>query len=591
MIFQDLKLWQQAAVVIGLPFLVEIALFSAVQNAQEQVNTAYKAERVANEEFVFSAQGMKVCLDGIGEAFNYRTIGHAAQLARCHKFLDLIKALREKYVSRAPDFAGTPLDRFMLEVQALLGEMVVLPLKSSDVYDVKELPHITKMASRAIAAFDAQSELLKTVHDQKVKEVEEKQKQLSQLIVCGIAGSTLLALAMAAFFQRATASQIKTLMDNTSRLARREDLLPALRGRSELAALDRTFHTMAANISTLNERERAVFANSKELILIVDSDAKIQLASRSSAEILARAADEIVGLRVSELSPEMVNELEKTKTLGNNKFEIEVSGAGGKRVQLEVSSSYSPADKNFYCVAHDISARKALERSKQDFYAMVSHDLRSPISSSQAALQMLMSDSELCKLSSEGRRMLERMSAGNTRLLGLITDLLDMEKLEYGLITLDYELVTFDDLTLECMTALEGLARAKDVRIVCDESPSFIYCDFARIVQVLINIASNAIKVSSAGSKVELRFRESGDFSRISVIDTGPGIAEDFLPHIFERYAQGPDKAVMHQGSGLGLAVARELVELHKGSIAVSSEMGKGSTFTVILPQRKEREP
>lgn len=585
-----LKLWHKAAVLIVAPLVLEIVMLAAVKQAQEQVNAAQQAERASAEVIFYSLKGLKASLDGISDAFNYQANGKKWSLYRCNRSLSYIKEIRASLLSQG-DFRNSPLDEAMQEVQTLLENSIKFSRADEhdlQIADMKSFPQISRLASKAMKASEANQQRWRITYQTKVDDVRKKQEKLDQLLLATICTSGLIALALAAFFHKGTISQINSLMENISRLARRERLLPALKGSSELAKLDQVFHSMARDIESLTERERSILVNSNELILLINSELKIDLASHSCADILGISEEEIVGLRVSEISPDFASQLENARQQDVSRFELAFANFAADPVELEVSVTWSEANKHFYCVAHDIGARKELERMKQNFIAMVSHDLRSPISASQAALELLKSDSDCAQLSKEGLNLVDRMLVSNTRLLGLINDLLDIEKLDYGLITLEYELVTFNDLVSESLTAVQALATAKGVVIEADDSDQFVYCDSIRMTQVLINLLSNAIKVSPNTGKIEIRFKQINGFSSLTITDQGPGIDDEFMPYLFDRYSQSTNKHLAKQGSGLGLSVAKKLVELHQGEIIVKTAPGKGASFTVKIPARQQ---
>ncbi len=584
-----LKLWHKAAVLIVAPLVLEIVMLAAVRQAQEQVNTAQQAERASAEVIFYSLKGLKASLDGISDAFNYQANGKQWSLYRCNRSLSYIKEIRASLLSQG-DFQNSPLDEAMQEVQTLLENSIKFSRADEhalQIADMKSFPQISRLASKAMKASEANQQRWRANYQAKVDDVRKKQEKLDQLLLTTICTSGLIALALAAFFHKGTISQINSLMENISRLARRERLLPALKGSSELAKLDQVFHSMARDIESLTERERSILVNSTELILLINAELKIDLASHSSALILGISEEEIVGLRVSEIAPDFARELENARKQEVSRFELSFANFATKPVELEVSATWSEANKHFYCVAHDIGARKELERMKQNFIAMVSHDLRSPISASQAALELLKSDADCAQLSKEGLNLVDRMLVSNTRLLGLINDLLDIEKLDYGLITLEYELVTFNDLVSESLTAVQALATAKGLLIEADDSDQFVYCDSIRMTQVLINLLSNAIKVSPNAGKIEIRFKQLNGFSNLTITDHGPGIDDEFMPYLFDRYSQSTNKQLAKQGSGLGLSVAKKLIELHQGEIIVKTAPGKGASFTVKIPDRQ----
>lgn len=590
MIGDDLKLWQKAALLLAAPLVLEISVFCAIFNAQSEVYAEQLNERVSSNQLYDSdVHGLKLTLNSISDIYTWHTSGKEWALTRCKRKFAAMKELRERLEREVKGFNGSPLDQVMLETQDALKAAIENP--DSDYMDlqIRNLRATTLLLTKAVKASESTHSLLLAEHEKIVQTLDEKQHRFNILLLIAGLSTALFSVCLGLLLQKGTDSQIRTLMENVQRMGRREKLLPTLSGQNELAQIDQTFHSMANAIDSLTERERSVLANSNELILLINEDLKIDLVSASCVNILERSEQELLGLRVGAISSQFVEHLQSVKTKGEERFEIEFSAPGGKLVELEVSASWSPIEKFYYCVGHDIGARKELERMKQSFISMVSHDLRSPISASQAALQLLSSDTDCCKLTDDGTKIVNRMMASNTRLLGMITDLLDMEKLDYGLIGLEYELVTFNDLMYECMTSIEVLATAKGIKLVVDDNDTFIYCDSARLVQVIVNIASNAVKVSKSGTEIEFRFSETEENSIVSVIDHGPGMPADFLPHLFDRYSQvSSNKEVARQGSGLGLAVAKKLVDLHHGAIEVESILKQGTRFDVLIPRRKE---
>lgn len=583
-----MRLWQKATVLIALPVVLEIGVLAAIKRAQDDLDRAYAAERETTAQRITTYNAMKACLDATVDMANYRTTHSQKRRNHCERDMRLLLKYDEQLAASPVNPESTEVIRRVM--REFLAEMqVTLDEPGSDPMPMKRLQmwiEVNKMGQRALEATETTNAELEKEAAKSVLAVSQSRHALDVWLIVGLMVSAAAAACLAYYFHRDTIRQINALMENISRLSREKQLLPALQGDSELAQLDRIFHKMAAALSTLTERERAVLRNSTELILTVDENSKVLLSSRSSLSILGIEPETLIGSELRAVAPQLASEMAAVKERGEGKFEVATTTPGGRQIDLEVAAHWVEADRSFYCIAHDIGARKELERLKQSFIAMVSHDLRSPISASQAALQVLKSNPEICKLSAGGQEMVDRMLANNTRLLSLISDLLDMEKLEYGLLTLDWELVSFNDLVSECLASVQILATIKSVQIESDDCDTFVYCDSSRMVQVLINLLSNAIKFSPEGSKVEIRFSDQGGASVISVIDHGPGIPEEFMPKIFDRYSQARTESVeAHQGSGLGLAVVLKLVELHGGTVTVENrDGGKGAAFSVRLP-------
>lgn len=228
-----------------------------------------------------------------------------------------------------------------------------------------------------------------------------------------------------------------------------------------------------------------------------------------------------------------------------------------------------------------------LDDMKAEFLAHISHELRTPLASIREGTQLLL-DEIPGPLSRQQRETLQIMTDSSQRLIRLISMLLDLSKMEAGM--MEYRIAPTD-----LMRVAEGsvkkirlLAEAKHIQILTENQWGSLRLslDAARIEQVLDNLLSNAIKFSPEGSAVKLRMESDAQAGivRISVSDTGPGIPPEDLPHIFERFYQGRVQAgTMLAGSGLGLALAKKVVEAHAGRIWAESELGKGTTVHVIL--------
>ena len=235
----------------------------------------------------------------------------------------------------------------------------------------------------------------------------------------------------------------------------------------------------------------------------------------------------------------------------------------------------------------DTTERRALDRMKDEFISTVSHELRTPLTSLRAALGLVTGgslDSRPQKL----RQMLD-IAAGNTdRLVRLVNDILELERIGSGKAELHCTMCSADDLFRRAAVLQQSDALKAQIRITFNSHGVNIWADPDRILQTLTNLISNAIKFSTAGTEIHLRSRR-GDANEavIQVRDQGRGIPEDKLESIFERFHQvdASDSRTMG-GTGLGLAICRSIVAQHGGRIWATSTIGKGSTFHFTLPTR-----
>ncbi len=230
--------------------------------------------------------------------------------------------------------------------------------------------------------------------------------------------------------------------------------------------------------------------------------------------------------------------------------------------------------------------RKRLEWLKDEFVATVSHELRTPLTSISGSLGLLMSDAAT-KLPERAVRLIEIAHMSCQRLVRLVNDILDVEKLEAGQVAFNFRRVDIRSIVEEAIEANRGFAEGHRVRILLEAATGVgeVRADADRLVQVVTNLLSNAVKFSPADSDVAVTIEKQADVVRISVRDHGPGIPAQFKPRIFERFAQAENSATRQNGgTGLGLSIVRQIVDRLEGKVGFSDAPGGGTNFYVELP-------
>jgi signal transduction histidine kinase len=232
----------------------------------------------------------------------------------------------------------------------------------------------------------------------------------------------------------------------------------------------------------------------------------------------------------------------------------------------------------------DVGERKAVERMKDELLSVVSHELRTPLTSIRGALGLL-AGGVLGPLPGKGQRMVEIAVNNADRLIRLLNDMLDLERMRAGRTLLDLRSCDVAELVEQAAAEMRGLADRAGVRLVVRPSRGGVRADPDRIVQVLGNLLSNAIKFSPPEAEVELSAVERGASVLFSVHDQGRGIPADKLERIFQPFLQvDASDARAKGGSGLGLAICRSIAEQHGGRVWAESKVGQGSTFHLELP-------
>ncbi|MBN2457815.1 PAS domain S-box protein [Candidatus Woesearchaeota archaeon] len=229
-----------------------------------------------------------------------------------------------------------------------------------------------------------------------------------------------------------------------------------------------------------------------------------------------------------------------------------------------------------------------LDELKSDFVSNVSHELRTPLTSINGYTKLLLME-KLGKLNQKQMQCLKIVSEEGDRLTRLINDVLDLSKLESGKAKVDIEKVDVALLANETIKTLSMSARENGilVNVVLKTNKTEIEASRDLIKQVYINLISNAIKFSSPGGKVMVVIKKVRKNISISVKDTGRGIPEEFIPKLFNKFVQFDSSMTREQGgTGLGLVIVKHILNVHNGKITVKSKLGKGSTFTFILPYK-----
>lgn len=245
------------------------------------------------------------------------------------------------------------------------------------------------------------------------------------------------------------------------------------------------------------------------------------------------------------------------------------------------SDEIGDLDLSFRRMADDLSRA---QRDRQELIGMITHDLRSPLSTISGFLELLR-EGLLTGLSERGQKLLATADRNASYMMRLIGDLLDIEKARAGMLKVDKSEFPAAELVAEMEEALSPWAQEMGIKLTMQAASVKVRGDRDQLKRVLFNLLSNAIKYSQAGQEVRLMVQQDGKLIKFSVSDEGPGIAPDKQALIFERFEQG--EAVDKQkkgGTGLGLAICKTIVELHGGRIWVQSRLGQGSTFYFTLP-------
>lgn len=332
-------------------------------------------------------------------------------------------------------------------------------------------------------------------------------------------------------------------------------------------------------------------------IIVVDEHNRISLVNKAAEVILFKSESEIIGKHILEV---IKNE---------NIFKMAKDALDDKQVNSEERDIYTVSEmidgvKKYYTVEvtkiegkegkidgavillGDVTHFKELDEMKSDFVSIVSHEFRTPLTSIQMGVGLLQ-ESKLFKDTSNEKELLNVIDEDSRRLNRLVNELLDLSKIESGKAKMVFNKVDILPLVHDSIKSFELQAKGKNINLSVTQQENQtvnVYADYDKIMLVLVNLISNAMRYTPAGGSIELGVEKSGNKVYVSVKDTGIGIPKKYQDTIFEKFTQVKNDGVNAGGAGLGLAISKDIIKTHKGRIWVESEEGKGSKFIFTLP-------
>jgi PAS domain S-box-containing protein len=469
--------------------------------------------------------------------------------------------------------------------------------------DIDELINLANQMSR-------KNELL---DKEKLARLRRDDEILHLILYSSIVLSVGTTFGLAILFNRSTTDRLNVIMHNTQRMSLGKPPTIRLSGDDELAQIDRVYHRMYKELATMQRKEMAVLENVADIVCSLDRQLIFSSINEAVIDMWRYEQDSIIGRRAvdlfdeSERSDVRAKLMEVIEEKGSKRFDAKVIKANGTICESAWSATWSDDEQLLYCVIQDVGARKQLEQMKADFVAVVSHDLRTPLTSIQMIHSMLKEDAEGI-LPPQAMKNLSNAQDNVSRLMALINNLLDLEKLDAGYVELIMEQAPLKPAIDTSIGAIEALAKKQKITIVNSiDNAIEAYIDSERITQVVVNLLSNALKFSPNGSTISISARpvDSSQSStkpgtakegeakdrkvkdgllRVAITDQGRGIPADKAASIFERFSQVKNEdGRSNRGSGLGLAICKAIIEQHGGQIGVESVEGKGSTFWFTL--------
>ncbi|MBD3774144.1 MAG: CHASE3 domain-containing protein [Rhodobacteraceae bacterium] len=360
-----------------------------------------------------------------------------------------------------------------------------------------------------------------------------------------------------------------------------------------------------ARVKRLADRQKAMFEGAVDPMLLLDSEGRILRMNPSVSRMFGYEEHELLH-RHNTVLMESRFTLEQSMAWLASVGEAGAHGAGRRQeftgrckdgstfeTEIAISRFISDGEHQYVVAIRDITDRKRAEKMKNEFVSTVSHELRTPLTSIGGSLGLL-SAGAVGPLNEKAQRLVTIAHSNCERLIRLINDILDIEKIESGKMEFDHRRMQVAPLVQRTASAMRGFAEQHRVRIAVDlpTVPESVVGDPDRLEQLLTNLMSNAIKHSPEGAQVEVSVRRDGDMTRIEVADRGAGIPLDFRKRIFGKFAMADaSDSRAKGGTGLGLSIVREIAQHHGGDVGFADREGGGTIFFVTIPRIEDNLP
>ncbi len=343
-------------------------------------------------------------------------------------------------------------------------------------------------------------------------------------------------------------------------------------------------HSNVSKLMFEKSRIEAIINNMQDAVIGLDENRNVLFMNDVAENLLMLKKQDVVG----KYAPDVA--------LKNDLFRNLLNKTSDDDLKIFANNKESYFTKNYREVTnegnvigevialHNVTPFKELDSAKTNFIATVSHELKTPISAIKMSLQLLHNEKNIGALNTEQKQLVESIEDDTKRLLKITGELLNMAQVETGNIQLSFNQITPKHIVELAIDAVRTLAEQKQIElhVIMPDNLPYVNADLDKTVWVMVNLLTNAIRYSYEQSSITVEVKEYEKQIEFSVKDTGIGIDEKYLSHIFDRYFKVPGS---NGGTGLGLAISKEFIEAQGGEICAESKSGIGSTFSILLNQ------
>ncbi len=605
-----LKLAHKGILIVVLPLLFQSVIYLTLKSQLRMTEQQAQIQELSKK----IVAGITVATVETGQLFGALVLYYNSRDEQSLQALDQVTAAARERIENLANLIGTEGNdsaeaqkirtmarKFFLEVRKVRDDTK----KEGTSFSVmQEFAASIKFRAAGTALSDELSHIAE-LEEKRVLGVNEQQKSfresLEKLLDIAVALNALMAVVLGVFFVRGTVSNLSILKDNAWRLAAEQPLRKRIDSADEIGDVDHMFHEMAGALQDAAEKERKMIetlqASEERLtsvintvpvaLVIADEAGEIEslnptaeaLFSYSSAQIIHQPITNLLNVTGADSDPRTLLPRLKQETATRP---AQMEGVSREHeiipVEVSVTSFDTSAGNRILATILDVTERYKLERLKREFVAMVSHDIRAPLSSMRAIIELVQSGS-LGAIPDQAQKKLTVADLNAESLLQMVTKLLDLEKLDAGLVELSLRDFPIQELIDSALQLVSEPASAKSVMLKAESTPLMGVGDKESLVQVLTNLLVNAIRYSTANGEIEISVSEKETAIELRVQDHGPGIPARKQSEIFERFKQANTTRDKGKGFGLGLAICKSIIAQHGETIGVDSQEGQGSSF------------
>lgn len=618
-----LNIGRKILIAVSLPLALNVGLFFLQQNQLSALEKSHKDMIVRRNILEHVNTILSESYFGMQALMQFKMFESPQEKLAAQSHFDRMKAesVALEHILKTNHVSGIEAQRLNTLMDAFMAALARSQFSPDEKNQVAgffdDLERNIKLKKVVLSIFDELTSLRKYAQGQLDEAFDEerlKRSYFRMLSAGGLAVNIVLALAIALWLGRGLSDRVRSLKSNTMRYSRGLPLTEPLSGADELQELDRAFRKMADQIAQAREKEQEILEEIErsrdELQSIIDKlPAAVLVVERTGrVEMINAGAHALLGYERSFFASHEVMYLfpgRKEKSIADfapliaqRAMALEARAMDGDLIPVEVSSialEHSQGDKYLLMII-DQTDDMRLYLARQELFAMISHDMRSPLTSIRGIIELAIGGT-YGAVSQQAAQKLSTAYDNSGYLLELVERLLESGKLAEGQIQLDLAPTSIDEMLEQARALLAGAIDKKGLAVELDlaSHPQTIQADRKYLFEVFMNLLSNAIKFSPQGGRLIVRSRvETSSTSRfehelvMSVDDAGPGVPAGERQAIFERYRQADmqvslDRESGKSGFGLGLAICRSIVEAHGGSIGVSDSALGGARFVVSL--------